>query len=1506
MVTYPWDGAIAHQVGPDGNIPRSATNASWVDKDGLPNQGDGRYTGYTGSFTLMIGYYTAPGVPVTQAVMSVSFTNGVVTGTSPGASMAGTQRNTGRNAGQKLKRTNPRWLASLWGAVQLSTGAEATDRPLFSFHGARDWRFGISYNSALASAQTTQGALGFGWSHPFETRIRTAGTNLVLEWDKTRENTFTPKTGSAGTFISTEDTTRFDVIIEQAGGGWLLTRRDQSSRLFDASGRLTEDRDAHGRKLVLAYDGGGRLSTITEPVSNTQLTFAFVSGANRVATITDGTNASVVFAYSATPMLSGVVNQNGKQTTFAYNTNREFLTLSDHNGAVLTSNTVDGQGRVTAQDDGVAGNQPVGITYEERALPGNNLYAASDTQQTVPLVLPVPGEYRVASYTGLNGQTVGYNFASDGRLNTAVVNGQTTTVNYDTQGNVASTTDSNGQTAAVAPRIVTKGTDRVGKQSTYEFDPDFRLRSMKNPLGQTTSYAYDAQGNMTSTTDPLNRTTSFTYDLSGNVLTSTDAANKVTTYTYDARNNLLTVTDPNNKTTSYTYDTANNVLTMTDALGRITSWTYNANSQPLTMTLPGTGVYQYAYTAGRLTQVTDPNGVITKFGYDANGRVLYTEDSAGKRITNAYDALGNLLTVTNALNQVTTYTYDHRNRVLTVTDPLGAATSHTYDHNHNLLTLTDPLNKVTTFTYDGEDRPKTVKDATNRMTTTVYDDAGRRVGISDPASQTTSFEYNAAGELTAVQNPLGHRTTTTRDNRGLPLTVTDPLSRVVTFTYDDLGRQVTAKDPLNRTTSFVYDALHRVTSVTDPGSLTASQGFDVDGNRTSLTNPATHATAFAFDAGGRLTSSTTPEGRATGATYNARGLPATATEPSTQSASFTYDDAARLSSMTDAVGTIALTRDNAGRVITVTEGTKTLAREYDLAGRLTKFTNSDGNVLLYAYDDAGRLTKLTYPDLKEVAYAYDTAGRLQTVTDWASRVTTYNYDNAGRLTQTTRPNGTKQTRSYDNAGQLTQLREFAPDETTVLYAADAITYDLAGRLTGETLTPGVAPTAFSATQTFDRDNRLLTHNGAATTFDADGNLLAIASGIAPASYTYDARNRLTAAGGITYTYDAEDRRIALTDASGTTRFAINPLASPDQVLARTAPNGTKTFYVHGLGLLHEENGSTVRYYHHDRRGDTVALTDASGVVTDRVAYGVYGEIVSRTGTTNTPFLFNGRWGVQTDASGIYHHRARYYHPALRRFLNQDTVLGAISDAAGMNRFVYANGNPVSLIDPYGLAAKDIAGGTWSGSSMAFVSAATSVKDTLIGTIPGAKLALTLAPESFPARLSRAMDEEAESMKEAIDDTVADMTGADNKTSYVYALNRVGAEVGTGFLIGGVRGFGAAGEIAAVESGLAKGVTEIVHRAMSRAELAATQSSHLLRGGRSGTHYVSDAVNSTAGRARQRLALPQTPEVRVTLEVPANTFSPATRVQPRFNMPGGGMERSATGNVPVRIIRVEDL
>ena len=84
------------------------------------------------------------------------------------------------------------------------------------------------------------------------------------------------------------------------------------------------------------------------------------------------------------------------------------------------------------------------------------------------------------------------------------------------------------------------------------------------------------------------------------------------------------------------------------------------------------------------------------------------------------------------------------------------------------------------------------------------------------------------------------------------------------------------------------------------------------------------------------------------------------------------------------------------------------------------------------------------------------------------------------------------------------------------------------------------------------------------------------------------------------------------------------------------------------------------------------------------AYDTYGKLLSRTGTTPIIFGYNGRDGVVTEDNGLIYMRARYYSPEMKRFINADIVAGQISNAITLNRFAYANGNPVSFVDPFGL------------------------------------------------------------------------------------------------------------------------------------------------------------------------------------------------------------------------------
>ena len=73
---------------------------------------------------------------------------------------------------------------------------------------------------------------------------------------------------------------------------------------------------------------------------------------------------------------------------------------------------------------------------------------------------------------------------------------------------------------------------------------------------------------------------------------------------------------------------------------------------------------------------------------------------------------------------------------------------------------------------------------------------------------------------------------------------------------------------------------------------------------------------------------------------------------------------------------------------------------------------------------------------------------------------------------------------------------------------------------------------------------------------------------------------------------------------------------------------------------------------------------------------------------NLRFLYNGRYGVETGANGLYYMRARYYNPQIKRFINRDIIDGSITDSQSLNKYSYVQGNPISLVDPFGLCAQD--------------------------------------------------------------------------------------------------------------------------------------------------------------------------------------------------------------------------
>ncbi|THF81694.1 RHS repeat-associated core domain-containing protein [Cohnella fermenti] len=186
-----------------------------------------------------------------------------------------------------------------------------------------------------------------------------------------------------------------------------------------------------------------------------------------------------------------------------------------------------------------------------------------------------------------------------------------------------------------------------------------------------------------------------------------------------------------------------------------------------------------------------------------------------------------------------------------------------------------------------------------------------------------------------------------------------------------------------------------------------------------------------------------------------------------------------------------------------------------------------------------------------------------------------------------------------------------------------------------------------------------------------------------ARYEYDVFNQLIRVsmgnGGASYQYNGEGLRVRKTGSDGET---TNYMYEYDKVVLETDGNGKQTARnLYGLNLATRTVGTATYSYLYNGHADVTSLTDASGVVQSTYYYDAFGNIVSQTGTINSPFRYAGY--QYDDESDLYYLNARYYDPKIARFLSEDTYAGKAEDPLSLNRYMYVNNEPVMYYDPTG-------------------------------------------------------------------------------------------------------------------------------------------------------------------------------------------------------------------------------
>jgi RHS repeat-associated protein len=1235
-------------------------------------------------------------------------------------------------AQEAISRQNrPRAESFVGASVDAGTGAFVLQQTPLSVQGSRTIDVTLSYNSVLVA---NAGALGPGWSHPFESSISGDPQGVVtVWWDANHKNSF-QFAGTGNPYQPLDEAVRYDRLTRQSDGIWRLTRQDGTRYEFLADGKLNLFGNKVFQDLEMSYLDG-RLSQVREPVANRRLAFRYVLGQpERLQSIEDEADRVLFFSYDSNGRLAAIRNP---------------VTLGGDQGGVISPMTI-------------PDNDSNGLTYS---------ITVSDAERiglvqlfNARILHPRPADLRV-TLTSPQGTTVLYRTQSqepDILLTNAILDnfegenpqgtwrvrivdaqaGSTGTLNawrmrfteptdptslsynpasqiveardpdgfrmfanqYDSQGRVAAQDDGvdTNEIATFsyqesADGVVTAYRNRIGETMSLAHDPGYHLTRRTDPMGAATIYAYNQNGDRTSITDALNRTTTFTYDANGNVDSVVDPAQGAWTMRYDGANNLREFQDPLGRTSRFTYDGLNNLIRVQDALLNEDTKTYNSASRmagnlledgaginytyvdgmPVASShpVPGVGSTQSEYDAiGRITRVAYPDGFGNEVTYNSNSRRIEEIDPAGGR---------------------TTMRFDRRDRLIEERDANGNVRRYEYDRNGNVSSIRDALGRVNRFEYDGEDRLVKTIDPAGNVTATAYDAAGRVIAVTDAPGASQRREYDAVGNLLAVYDTndvLVARST--YDSRDQLISSEDAFGNVTTFEYDSVGRPVSVKDALDRVSTRAYDAVDRVTSVTDPLGRTLRQEYFPDDVVATTTDGRGNALEYRYDAANRLTRIETPLDNELRLTYDNRDRVVREQTPRGVERNFSYDPAGRLTRVSrTAPGSIIPDTVNEydanGNLLTVSRRgfsditpVPRLARQYDALDRMVRYTDGDGNTLRYAYDTAGNLETLTYPDGKTVRYTYEGANRLTSVRDWAGRITRYSHDANGRIIEVVFPNGTIRTIEYDAGGRIARRRDIAPPGRIIVDYQ--YSFDAAGQISVQQgFDAGQPFMATAASMSYDRDNRLSAFNGQPVTFDHDGNMTRGPLGASFADFTYDAENNLTGADGVSYFYDEQDRLIGFSSGGGRTRLVVDPLRSLSQILVKTDPGGSTSRYVYGVGLLYEEVNGGIRVLHYDQAGSAVAFSDDAGSIVGTVSYGPFGEIGTRQGATDSLFLYGALFGVATGPNGLNYMRFRWYSPQIKRFVNQDARFGDITGPATLNRFAYAGNNPISFNDPTG-------------------------------------------------------------------------------------------------------------------------------------------------------------------------------------------------------------------------------
>lgn len=930
-----------------------------------------------------------------------------------------------------------------------------------------------------------------------------------------------------------------------------------------------------------------------------------------------------------------------------------------------------------------------------------------------------------------------FEYAAGGRLVASVdPAGARTEYEYGPSGDIVAVVDPLGR--RMERSFDTNGNiDRItlpgGAQFSYAYDGLMRLIRTIDPAGGVWTREYDAASTLTGLIDPTGVSVRTSVDSSRKTFTTNDGVDRVRiscdhlgrpvrTEVLPEDSGPQVSADADDPTVStMVYDGAGNPVQVLDAEGGLSRYEYNGSNQMVRMISPAGRVTEYSYDAcGRLAATYEAAGTaeqsVTRYEYDADSRLIRQVYGDGSEARVRYDACGRVLSITGSgVASPVFYTWDSCGRVKSIRDNKWGTRSFTYDAASQVVAVTNGAGGVTHYRYD---------------------EAGNVTSVMDPAGRITRYEYDLMGNVLAVTDPLGVRTTSTYDAAGRLLTSTDGNGAVHSFGYDRDGvpcshsvngsllyrmergsarRTMTTYDhagvdafgaPVVTVES--YDRLGRLVRqrrefgaqipesfrtayMDETGGYELSYAYDADGLRTEFVHPL-GSSAYAYDAAGRMVKQTDITA------YRLDGT--TVTSESRVESSFEYNavDALVRAQVSDLAGTwvrefgyrgahmTSVTEQPAEADSAVADSSEALHTEIirDDLGRISG-VDSPAGLVMYTYTDAQMLSSAVR-GTETLRWTYDAAGALVRVEYFDSAQPQHAWVKVLVTDEGARVRAVCVYGVQDEAKTDSQSAEFASAVEDAQAWLGQCPESV--ELEGVTLVP-VSTSVFS----YDgNDSRLLQvssdGSGSSLTYGAAGFVNSVASwgsaddsAVSFSLLCASTDGRVLAAGGAPTgapEFGVPSTGAGVGSAAGFDASMMHPLVWDENSFV------PRVLGVGGSSM--PSVGSLV-----PGAGSGAGLLDPYGWDSLGVAAPAVPSAQGASATGGAPVLpdslvgVSAASGVVLGSTGFEVLGARVVDSRVARFTAPDPLAAPVGAGWGADPFSLVGGNPVSLVDPWGLS-----------------------------------------------------------------------------------------------------------------------------------------------------------------------------------------------------------------------------